>query len=139
MYHSEKKSYMCKPANLRNRSTCTRLEQVIQYEPMFIQGSKKSAVWLFHQCCMIILKFNASSHCQPRIAVANCEQWYIIFSHHISHLPWGKGSGNSSTNLKLAQSKRYLSDTCPKGNFEFKVFSCFQFNSVYSHFCKIFT
>ena len=30
---------MYKPANLRNRST--RLEQVIQYEKMFIQGSKK--------------------------------------------------------------------------------------------------
>ena len=25
------------------------------------------------------IKFNASSHCSPRIALANCEQWYIIF------------------------------------------------------------
>ena len=35
---------------------------------------------------IIVLLFYASSHCSPRMAVANCEQWNIIFYFFVNFL-----------------------------------------------------
>ena len=38
-----------------------------------------SATMCRQQCVLVCQGLYASSHCSPRIAEANCEQWYIIF------------------------------------------------------------